>query len=48
MKARLLYFFSIMSECRNKKKNLLGDWTCNNLSDENPQGTPGPVTGPQG
>ena len=30
------------------KKNSLGDWSCNNLSDENPQGTPDPVTGPQG
>ena len=39
-----------LSPCGNIRmtKNFLGDWTCNNLSDENPQGTPGPVTGPQG
>ena len=30
------------------QKIFLGEWTCNDLSDENPQGTPGVVTGPQG
>ena len=39
-----------LSPCWNVRmaKNSLGDWSCINLADENPQGTPDPVTGPQG
>ena len=55
IKARLQYLQRAqqrarLSPCRNVRmtKNFLGDWPCNNLSDENPQGTLGPVTGPQG
>ena len=29
------------------QKIFFGDWTCNKLSGENPQGTPGPFTGPE-
>ena len=30
------------------QKIFFGDWTCNKLSVEKPQGTPGPFTGPEG